>query len=122
MKTKTIIIIVSLFATMLASCVSAVQTAFPAETSTLIPTAILTLTPTPTVMPTHTLTPNPKPATQLIAFSSNEQGNWDVYHINLDGTEKTQLTFDAVMNAFPIGLLMEVNWFIKSNKEIHGKL
>jgi Tol biopolymer transport system component len=94
MKTKSIIIS-SLFAAMLASCAPAVQTALPMEIPTLPPTGILTVARTQTVMPTLTLTPNPKPATQLIAFSTNEQGNWDVYRINLDGTGKTQLTFDA---------------------------
>jgi TolB protein len=100
MKTK-ITIIIALLVNILASCAPAVQTALPAEAPTLTPTAILTLTPTPTVMPTLTSTPNPKPATQLIAFSSNEQGNWDVYRINLDGTGKTQLTFDASDERLP---------------------
>ncbi len=95
MKTKTIVIIVSLFATMQSfSCSPAVQTALPTKTPTLTPTAILTLTTAPTVAPTLTSTPNPKLATQLIAFSSNEQGNWDVYRINLDGTGKTQIAFN----------------------------
>jgi Tol biopolymer transport system component len=63
-------------------------------------------------MPTLTLTPNPKPATQLIAFSSNEQGNWDVYRINLDGTEKTQLTFDASDERLP-------NWSPDGSKLVY---
>jgi len=93
------IIIVSLLVTFLVSCAPATQTALPAETLTPAPIATTTSTSTPT--PTAIPTPNPKPAAQLIAFSSNEQGNWDLYRINLDGTGKTQITFDASDERLP---------------------
>jgi Tol biopolymer transport system component len=96
MRTKTLITIL-LIVTLLAACAPTGTPVPPTVTPTTVPTSTLTLTPisSPTATATLTPTPNPKPATQLIAFSSNEQGNWDVYRINLDGTGKTQLTFTA---------------------------
>lgn len=98
-------ILISFCAILLAACASPGQPVSSTETPTQITAPILTATPTKTVF--NTLTPstmpslNPKPSTQFIAFSSNEQGNWDIYRMNLDGTGKTQISFDASDERLP---------------------
>lgn len=92
MKIK-IIITVSLVAFILVACVPNATPVLLTETNTPIALAIPTLKPSPTATTTSTPTPKPIPANTKIAFASNEQGDWDLYVMNLDGTGFNQLTF-----------------------------
>ena len=67
-------------------------TAMP--TNTLAPTATSrpTNTPVPTTTPRPTNTPVPTPLTGRIAFHSERDGNPEIYVMNADGSDVTQLT------------------------------
>lgn len=81
-----------------------VETSLP--TASLTPT--LTFTPTVTLTPTITLTPTPQPTPrgggQKIAFVSNrgEDGFYQVYVMDADGSNVTQLTFDETHKSTPM--------------------
>jgi len=63
-------------------------------TNTPVPTATDTPRPTATLTPIPTLTPTPTPlgGGSKIAFSSNRDGNYNVYVMNSDGTAQTRFT------------------------------
>lgn len=42
------------------------------------------------------------PTTAKIAFSSNRDGNWDIYTMNPDGSQQERLTRDGVKNLSPV--------------------
>lgn len=87
-------------------------TATPTATATATPTATATHTPTPTptetatatATPTSTPTPTATPIlpTGRIAFSATHDGNSDIYVINVDGTDLTQLTDHAGADQKPV--------------------
>ncbi len=55
--------------------------------------------------PTPTLTPTPKPLAAsdgMLAFSSNESGNFEVYVMNADGTDWRNLTFNNADDLAPV--------------------
>jgi len=62
----------------------------PKPSSTSIPTP--TKTPTPTLLPTSTLMPTPHENGSQIAFSTNRDGNWEIYRMGSDGNDQTRLT------------------------------
>jgi serine/threonine protein kinase len=71
-------------------------------------TSTVTLTPTFTLTPTNTLTPTPIPTPQgggqKIAFVSNrgDDGYFQIYLMDADGSNVTQLTFDEVHKSTPM--------------------
>jgi Tol biopolymer transport system component len=70
----------------------AALTATTAPSATVPAIATPTLIPSPTATVTATLAPTP--ASRQIVLASNEVGSWNLFRMNLDGTGKTQLTFD----------------------------
>jgi tol-pal system beta propeller repeat protein TolB len=68
----------------------------PTATNTFLPT--MTRTPKPTITPTLTLTPTQTPVPtpmgggSQIAFSTNRDGNWEIYRMDSDGANPTRLT------------------------------
>jgi Tol biopolymer transport system component len=68
----------------------------PTSTNTLVPT--MTTTPRPTFTPTLTLTatqtpvPTPIGGGSPIAFSTDRDGNWEIYRMHSDGANVTRLT------------------------------
>lgn len=66
----------------------------PTLSKTLAPTA--TNTPAPTRQPTRTSTQTPIPTPMgggsQIAFSTDRDGNWEIYRMNSDGADSTRLT------------------------------
>jgi Tol biopolymer transport system component len=82
----------------------------PLPSDTPLPTFTPTFTPTPTLTltPTITLTPTPNPTPQgnggQIAFVSNrgEDGLFQIYLMDSDGSNVTQLTFDPVSKSTPM--------------------
>jgi TolB protein len=62
----------------------------PSPTNTPIPTA--THTPTPTLTPTATMIPTPSGGGSQIAFSTNRDGNWEIYRMDSEGSNPTRLT------------------------------
>jgi Tol biopolymer transport system component/tRNA A-37 threonylcarbamoyl transferase component Bud32 len=70
----------------------------PTET----PTATSTRPPaTPTITPSATTVPSPTPVPERIAFSSQRDGNWEIYVMNTDGSGVTQLTQHYAWDASP---------------------
>jgi len=63
----------------------------PTPTPTLAPGVTPTITPTPTPAPTPTPTPTPT-AGGRIAFTSDRDGNTEIYSMNADGSGLTRLT------------------------------
>ncbi len=63
------------------------------------PTAQPTATATAVVLPTPTPTPIPMP--DEIIFQSNRDGDFEIYIVNVDGTNLRQLTFNSVDDRFP---------------------
>lgn len=57
--------------------------------------------PTPTPTPEPTPTPTPQGPGGKIAFSSNRNGNFDIYVMNADGTDVRQLTTNTSFDLFP---------------------
>ena len=43
----------------------------------------------------------PSPEQTKIAFESNRDGNWEIYVMNADGSEQTNLTNNPAMDTFP---------------------
>ena len=81
--------------------VTPTPTETPTGTSTPTPTPTATTSPTPT--PTHTPTiPPPQPAAERIVFTSNRDGDFDVYAMNPDGTNLTQLTANSAFEGSPV--------------------
>lgn len=64
----------------------------PTPTKTLAPTATNTPAPTPTRRLTQTPIPTPMGGGSQIAFSTNRDGNWEIYLMHSDGTQQTRLT------------------------------
>ena len=66
----------------------------PTPTNTLPPTATKTPAPTrtPTRKPTQTSIPTPMGGGSQIAFSTDRDGNWEIYRMDSDGTSPTRLT------------------------------
>lgn len=68
----------------------------PTPTNTVVST--MTRTPKPTITPTLTLTPTQTPVPtpmgggSQIAFSTDRDGNWEIYRMDSDGTNPTRLT------------------------------
>ena len=68
----------------------------PTPTNTVVPT--MTRTPKPTITPTVTLTPTETPVPtpmgggSQIAFSTDRDGNWEIYRMDSDGANPTRLT------------------------------
>ncbi len=83
------------------------QPAIPTPTPTQTLTSTITLTPqpsatsTPVLSPTPSLTPTPFGGAAKITFSSNRDGNFDIYVMNPDGSSISQLTFSETDNYFP---------------------
>ena len=71
-------------------------TATPTPTHTPTPTA--TATPTPTHTPTATPTP---PFEGRIAFTSDRDGNWEIYAMNADGSGVVRLTNNSADDWYP---------------------
>ena len=69
----------------------------PPSAGTLRPTA----TPRPTSTPLPTTTPAQATAPSLIAFSSERDGNWEIYVMNVDGSDQTRLTNNEADDGFP---------------------
>lgn len=70
----------------------AVNTVSPLEMPALSPSPTLTLVP---VQPKFTIEPIPSSKvtiTDKIAFSTKRDGNWEIYSMNVDGTEQINLT------------------------------
>ncbi len=74
-------------------------TVTPTPTPTPIPTP--TPTPTPTATPTPTPTPTPPLGTAKIAFSSNRDGNAQIYLMDTDGTNQVRLTNNGANDESP---------------------
>lgn len=87
-----------------ATMTAAAWTETPTVTATSTATATLTSTPTPTVTPTATLIPTPTlvgGGSGRIAFISGTNINErDVYVINVDGTERTRVTYFTGISNF----------------------
>jgi TolB protein len=84
-----------MFATQTAQAPTATLTFTPSPTSTVTPTATKTTTPTPTHTSTLTpipLTPTPFGGGSKIAFTSNRDGNFEIYIMNSDGSNPRRLT------------------------------
>lgn len=66
----------------------------PTPTNTLTPTATNTPapTPTPTRIPTRTPIPTLMGGGSQIAFSTDRDGNWEIYRMDSDGADPTRLT------------------------------
>lgn len=68
----------------------------PTPINTVVPT--MTRTPNPTITPTLTLTPTqtpvptPRGGGSPIAFSTDRDGNWEIYRMDSDGANPTRLT------------------------------
>ena len=74
----------------------------PTETATLAPTDTATPVPTETPLPTATLAPEPPlSGGGVIAFTSERDGNTDIYLMNVDGTGEQRLTHDPAYDAWP---------------------
>ena len=78
----------------------------PTPTPTPTPTATPTPTPTPAATPTPTPTatpaPSPGPGTNgKIAFTSDRDGNREIYVMNVDGTNQVRLTDNTVVDDHP---------------------
>ena len=69
----------------------------PSPATTPVPTATPMPTPTPTPLPT---TAPPSPAGK-IAFSSNRDGNFEIYAMDADGSKQTRLTFNGDKDLAP---------------------
>jgi serine/threonine protein kinase len=83
----------------------------------MVDTATPTLTPTPTASATATIPPTPTASPTLsptsaasatpagpqgrIVFSSDQDGNNELYHINADGSGQRRLTFNPRLDDFP---------------------
>jgi TolB protein len=85
-----------LFATQTAQAPTATATFTPSPTATatLLPSPTATNTPVPTFTPRPTRTPRSTPfgGGAQIAFSTNRDGNYEIYIMNSDGTNQRQLT------------------------------
>jgi Tol biopolymer transport system component/predicted Ser/Thr protein kinase/flagellar basal body-associated protein FliL len=65
----------------------------PTNTPTITPTSTLTpSTSTPTITPTVEIVSAPTTKNDKILFQTNRDDNWEIYTVNLDGTELTNLT------------------------------
>ena len=65
----------------------------PGNTATPLPTASpIPSGPTPTPTPTPTAMPTPVPAGGLIAFESDRDGSSEIYTMNADGSNQTNVT------------------------------
>jgi serine/threonine protein kinase len=71
------------------------KTPSPSPTNTRRPTATLTPFPAPTASPTADLSPQ-------IVFYSKRKGNTDIYIMNADGSDVTQLTTSLGGDEFPV--------------------
>jgi len=85
---------------------SPTSTFTPTPTATHTPTPTPTFTPTPThtptPTPTHTSTPTPTPPIEgRIAFSTERDGNWEIYAMNADGSGVTRLTNNSADDSSP---------------------
>jgi Tol biopolymer transport system component len=99
----------SIFLITLASCNAFI--ARPTKTPIVIVTSLPTLTatskptntPTPTIEPTETSSPVVFPtSTGKIAFISYRDGNEEIYLMNADGTEQTNLTRNSADDGLPV--------------------
>ena len=75
----------------------------PPPEPTATPTPQATPTPTPTPTPTVTPTPTPEPPavrTQIV-FTSNRDGDWDIYVMDADGGNVRQLTDHPASDGSP---------------------
>jgi len=72
----------------------------PPTPTPIPPTATITLTATP-ISPTATGLPVETPADGLIVFSSNQDGDWDIYTIDLEDDSLVQLTHNDTDDLSP---------------------
>lgn len=99
----------------------------PTPTHTSVPTATNTPIPTPTLTPSQTPVPTPMGGGSKIAFSTNRDGNWEIYSMDSNGTEQTRLTVSWESQTYsqnPDGTktyLFPVpsNWFPKLSPDGH---
>jgi Tol biopolymer transport system component len=64
----------------------------PTATNTLVPTMTRTPKPTLTLTPTQTPVPTPMGGGSQIAFSTDRDGNWEIYRMDSNGANLTRLT------------------------------
>ena len=84
----------------------------PTHTPTPLPPGVTpppTNTPTPTPTPTPTLTPTPTPAGGSIVFQTDRDGNNEIYVMNSDGSNHTNLTSNSAEDHSP-------NWSLDGTK------
>lgn len=98
---------VNLSGTQTVQAPAATATFTPSPTNTVTPT----VTPTPTRTPTLTPTPTPFGGGSKIAFSSNRDGNSEIYIMDSDGSHQKRLTNsptteDWFPESFPDGTAM----------------
>lgn len=76
----------------------------PTKTPAPTPTPTKTPTPTPTATPIPSPTPTPEPIepSGQIVFTSNRDGNYEIYRMNANGTGVMRLTRDAPGDGAPI--------------------
>ncbi len=68
----------------------------------ITPSPIPTPTVTPTPGGTPTPTPTPTPPASSIVFSSNRDGNFEIYVMNADGSGQTRLTNNPASDVHPV--------------------
>jgi hypothetical protein len=73
----------------------------PIQTSTPTPTPTSIPTPTPTSVPTPIPTSAPAVTNGRIAFSSDRDGNAEIYVMNVDGSGQTNLTNNSANDGSP---------------------
>jgi Tol biopolymer transport system component len=55
----------------------------------------------PIALDATALQPDGSPAEDAVVFASNRSGNWEVYRVNLDGSDLRQLTGDTALDVMP---------------------
>ncbi|MEK7435041.1 MAG: hypothetical protein AABZ74_18065, partial [Cyanobacteriota bacterium] len=76
-------------------------TPVPTDTPIPTPTTSVDISPTPTPIATPTATPVPTPIPtplEVLAFSSDRDGNRELYTMNIDGTNQQRLTFTTTLS------------------------
>jgi len=84
----------------------AVDTPLPSPTTEPTLTPVPLPTATDIILPTLTPLPTPMPPTTIpvpdeIVFQSNRDGDFDIYIMNIDGSNQRQLTFNTIDDRFP---------------------